>query len=292
MITILDGGMSRELLRVGAPLRQPEWSALALIETPDLVRTAHAEFARAGARVLTTNAYAVVPFHIGEERFASDGHRLARSAAEICRSVADEFGVRVAGCLPPPLGSYRPEAFDRAESERILRVLVEAQMPFVDLWLAETLSSTAEAGVALDVVASLAADSGVTVPMWLSFTVADEDGSVLRSGEPVTAAAELAEQRGAGAVLFNCSHTDAMLAAVRSARSACSLPIGVYPNLFSEVEDVDANEILHEVRTDAPPEVYATWADAWIEAGATMVGGCCGATAPHIAALSAHLSLG
>lgn len=291
MITILDGGMSRELMRLGAPLRQPEWSALALIESPEHVREAHREFARAGAQVLTTNAYAVVPFHLGAERFASEGRALAVLAGELCRSVADEFGLRVAGCLPPPLGSYRPEAFDRAESERILSVLVEAQAPFVDLWLAETMSSTAEAQVAADVVASLSG-GGRPVPLWMSFTVDDEDGTRLRSGESVAEAAQVAAGRGAEAVLFNCSHTDAMEAAIRSARSACDLPIGVYPNLFDEVEDTAANEILHAVRTDADGERYAGWADAWLAAGATMVGGCCGATAVHIAALSAHLTAG
>ena len=73
-ITILDGGMGRELHRIGAPFRQPEWSALALIETPERVAEVHDGFAAAGARILTTNSYAVVPFHIGEARFAAMGN--------------------------------------------------------------------------------------------------------------------------------------------------------------------------------------------------------------------------
>jgi hypothetical protein len=43
-LRILDGGMSRELLRLGAELKQPEWSALALIDCPDIVRQVHGEF--------------------------------------------------------------------------------------------------------------------------------------------------------------------------------------------------------------------------------------------------------
>ena len=46
-ITILDGGMGRELMRIGAPFRQPEWSALALIEDPSCARTTHEEIGRA-----------------------------------------------------------------------------------------------------------------------------------------------------------------------------------------------------------------------------------------------------
>ena len=55
-VTILDGGMGRELERSGAPFRQPEWSALALIESPAHVGRAHAAFARNGAEVITTNS--------------------------------------------------------------------------------------------------------------------------------------------------------------------------------------------------------------------------------------------
>lgn len=237
MITILDGGMSRELMRLGAPFRQPEWSALALIESPEHVRRAHEEFARSGAMVLTTNAYAVVPFHLGEGRFVADGSHLATLAAEICRGVADEYGARVAGCLPPPLGSYRPEAFEADAGRAVLEVLVDAQAPGVDLWLAETLSSLAEAELAASVVTA----SGSSRPLWMSFTVDDEDGTRLRSGELVAEAARLAAARDAEAVLFNCSHTRVMADAVRAARAACSLPIGVYPNLFDGVEDDDAN---------------------------------------------------
>ncbi len=69
-LRILDGGMGRELLRIGAPFQQPEWSALALIEAPEFVRRAHDSFVQAGADIITTNYYALVPFHIVSQRFA------------------------------------------------------------------------------------------------------------------------------------------------------------------------------------------------------------------------------
>jgi S-methylmethionine-dependent homocysteine/selenocysteine methylase len=52
-IVILDGGMGRELARMGAPFRQPEWSALALMEAPHFVRQAHDAFIAAGSQVIT-----------------------------------------------------------------------------------------------------------------------------------------------------------------------------------------------------------------------------------------------
>ena len=76
-ICLLDGGTGRELLRIGAPFAQPEWSALALIQGPQFVTQVHEAFVAAGADVITTNSYAVVPFHLGQSRFERDGHSLA-----------------------------------------------------------------------------------------------------------------------------------------------------------------------------------------------------------------------
>lgn len=282
-VTILDGGMSRELMRLGAPFRQPEWSAVALIESPEHVRRAHEEFARAGAQVLTTNSYAIVPFHLGEARFAADGRRLAELAASLARSVADDLGVRVAGCLPPPLGSYRPDLFSIEAARPILEVLVEAQAPFVDVWLAETMSSIAEAELA----ASVVTESGSSKPCWVSYTLDDVGGARLRSGEPVS---EAAVAMGADLIAFNCSQPEVMEAAIVAARSVTSLPIGVYANAFAQHSSEGANEVVHGMREDVTVAAYCEWADRWVEVGATMVGGCCGIDAPHIAALSAHLS--
>ena len=145
MVMILDGGMGRELKRLGAPFRQPEWSALSLMEAPEFVEKAHQGFIQVGAQIITTNSYAIVPFHIGERRFASDGLTLARLAGQLARKVADEHGVRVAGSLPPALGSYVPELFNRKQASEIVTVLIEGLDPHVDLWLAETLCTLEEA---------------------------------------------------------------------------------------------------------------------------------------------------
>lgn len=145
-VRVLDGGMGRELKRIGAPFRQPEWSALALIEAPEYVLQAHQAFVKAGARIITTNSYAVVPFHIGDERFAEQGRALAERAGRLARQAAGEStdAVTVAGSLPPALGSYRPDLFDHQRSVAIHRELIAGLQAHVDVWLAETQSSIAE----------------------------------------------------------------------------------------------------------------------------------------------------
>ncbi|MGN8152135.1 homocysteine S-methyltransferase family protein [Agrobacterium sp. 22094] len=289
-IRILDGGMSRELQRLGAELKQPEWSALALINAPDIVRQVHAEFIEAGADVVTTNSYALVPFHIGEDRFRKEGASLIALSGRLAREAADASGrkVTVAGSLPPIFGSYEPQNFDASRVQDYLGVLVENLDPFVDVWLGETLSLIAEG----EAVRQAVAKTGK--PFWISFTLDDDTAQVsgaepkLRSGEAVRAAAEWAAGSGAAALLFNCSKPEVMKAAVETAATTfkekdASLEIGVYANAFEgEQGETAANEGLHSTRADLTDDIYSRFACTWADAGATMIGGCCGIGAAHI----------
>jgi len=288
---ILDGGMSRELLRLGAELKQPEWSALALINSPEIVQKVHEEFIAAGSDVVTTNSYALVPFHIGEQRFRKEGAALIARSGQLARKAADaceERKVLVAGSLPPIFGSYEPQNFDPMRVQDYLKVLVENLDPYVDVWLGETLSLIAEG----EAVRTAVAATGK--PLWISFTLADDAAQrngaepKLRSGELVEDAAVWAASCGAKALLFNCSKPEVMRPAVETATQVfairrATLEIGVYANAFEgEQGDSAANESLHETRNDLTDDTYSRFACSWAEAGATMIGGCCGVGAGHI----------
>lgn len=294
-LRLLDGGMGRELQRIGAPFRQPEWSALALIEAPEFVLQAHQAFVDAGARIITTNSYAVVPFHIGDERFTEQGRTLAERAGRLARQAASvgREPVTVAGSLPPALGSYRPDLFDHQRSVAIHRELIAGLQAHVDVWLAETQSSVAEVRA---VVEALDLDIE-TKPLWVSFTLLDETGEPprLRSGEPVAEAVRVAVELGATVVLFNCSQPEVMAAALAEAREVIerlgqTIELGVYANAFPPVStEAKANSTLLQIRRDLGPEAYLHWARSWVAAGASIVGGCCGIGPEHIAQLHVHL---
>ncbi|MEB0174052.1 homocysteine S-methyltransferase family protein, partial [Undibacterium sp. CCC1.1] len=310
---ILDGGMGRELLKIGAPFRQPEWSALALMEGPQYVRQVHDAYIAAGAALITTNSYALVPFHLGEEVFTARAGELASLAGRIGReaigaaigaanAAANAAGtIQLAGSLPPPFGSYRPDLFNPTDAARILNPLVAGLAPFVDVWLAETQGSTQEAWAI-----KAAIDQVSARPFWLSFTLEDSEhhavtegtlAPTIRSGESVTEAARTALALGVKALLFNCSHVGVMAAAVRDAAavfaevSAEHRPqIGVYANAFApHYHAEDANDGLSELRDDLDPSEYLKFAQQWRDAGATIVGGCCGIGPDHIAALASSL---
>lgn len=283
---ILDGGMGRELERMGAPFRQPEWSALALMETPELVRKAHTSFIKSGAEIITTNSYAVIPFHIGQEIFDAHGRDLIALSAKLAREAADEAqaDVRVAGCIPPMFGSYQPELFDAGKAADMLQTFFDAQAPYVDLWIAETISSKAEAE------AVCKAHAGRDEPLWLAYCPAEDAPMQLRSGEDLGALITYtAKETEAEAVLFNCCAIEDVEGAVRLARdivpSRDDLLVGAYANAFTKMGDDAANEELSDIRGEVTPAFYARAARLWAEAGADILGGCCGISPAHIKAL-------
>jgi S-methylmethionine-dependent homocysteine/selenocysteine methylase len=195
--------------------------------------------------------------------------------------------VRVAGSLPPLFGSYRPDLFVPERAPELLAELVAGQAPYVDLWLAETQSSIAEA------TAAAAALAGDDRPLWVSFTLDDEPEVPprIRSGERVEDAAAAAVELGAQALLFNCSQPERMAGALAAARVAApGLPLGAYANAFPAIpDDHQANDALFGIRTDLDPDGYCTFASTWVDGGATLVGGCCGVGPEQIAALSERL---
>ena len=284
-ITILDGGMGRELKRIGAPFAQPEWSALSLIEDPNYVTQAHKNFIDAGAQTITTNAYALVPFHIGEQRFFEHAYDLAQTAAKIARDCATTDTVKVAGCLPPAFGSYQPDSFITNKAEEILAPLIQAQESFIDFWLIETASSIIEAETAINII-----QKHSSKPIWLSFTLNNRDDMTqtpsLRSGEAIGAIAPFLLD--VDAILFNCSQPEEMEDAVKVVRALSpTIQIGAYANNFAEVKRAHkANEGISDTRNDITPDAYLEFAKSWTNAGATIIGGCCGIGPEHISALS------
>lgn len=299
-LVILDGGLGRELEAMGAPFRQPEWSALALVEAPDFVRQAHDAFIAAGAEVISTNSYALVPFHIGDERFATNGADLIALSGKLARAAADaaKGPVRVAGGIPPMFGSYRPDLFDPVAAVPMMHLFRHALSPYVDLFAAETFSAIAEARCFLDVF------GGAGKPLWVSLSledVAPEAGCPrLRSGEPLAdaiaalGAADTHQQWQA--LLFNCSQPEVMEDAVKVAvdcvaRAGGRQQIGVYANAFPLVDPSyrGANAELHAIRGDITPHSYADFAEIWVAAGATIIGGCCGISPDHIRGLATRL---
>lgn len=288
-LTILDGGMGRELKRMGAPFAQPFWSAEALMIAPQYVTQAHQGFIDAGAEIITTNSYACVPFHLGEALYQERGAALAEQAAIMAKDAANhaQQDVLVAGSLPPPFGSYRPDLFEENRAFDILKSLLNAQDPHVDLWLVETIASIKEAKV----TASVLKES--SKPCYYSFTLSDTVGTsaTLRSGERLNDALDAILEENPDGIFFNCSVPEVIEQAISDTKIALAkhnkqANIGAYANSFTPIPlDYKANENVQGYR-DLTPEEYLEFAKKWHAAGANIIGGCCGIGPEYISLLT------
>lgn len=289
-VLLLDGGIGLELRRRMPDADTALLPADALVEAPDVVRAVHADYIRAGAKVITTNTYATGPDRLAAltdhaERWAELVDLACRLAVEA--RAASGKAVAIAGCLPPLQGSYRPENVrPYAEIAPVYRAFVEVMAPHVDLFLCETMSSAAEAFAA----AEAAIASGK--PVWVSWTVRDDRSGLLRSGETIGDAFAALKGLPVQAVMANCSAPESLTAAMPDLVACGTKRAGGHANGFVEVPDewsvTDGVSALGR-REDLDPAAYADHAERWLAAGATIIGGCCGVGPEHIACLDGRL---
>lgn len=263
------------------------WSTRVMIDHPGMVRSIHEDYFAAGATVATTNTYA--GHHDRLVRFDLDHlfEALHLRALVEAHEARGQRVARIAGSIGPLTASYRPDLTEPVEVAapkyaEVARILG----PHVDMILCETMSSLAMAEAA-----ALGAESSGK-PIWLSVSVDDHDGARLRSGEPVADLAEVVERHPVAAVLANCSVPEVMEAALGELR-ALGRPFGAYANGFTHISDgflTDAPTVAALThRHDLTPEKYGDFAMAWVEMGATIVGGCCEVGPAHIAHLAHRL---
>jgi homocysteine S-methyltransferase len=220
MITILDGGMGQELIARSAAQPTPLWATKVLMEEPELVRAVHDDFFAAGAKVATTNSYAIHHDRLIAAGLDEQFEPLHRAACEIaCASRDAAGGRRVAGAIGPLIGSYQIGPLPTDAAERFAEVC-RIQAPYVDHFLIETVS-------ALDHVrATLAGATGHGKSVWLSVSVDDYDGTKLRSGVPLEHVMDCFDR--AEALLVNCATPEAVTMAVDVIKG-CGKPLVLTP---------------------------------------------------------------
>jgi homocysteine S-methyltransferase len=243
------------------------------LSNPGLVRQIHDEYLAAGAEVIETNTFGAHRFKLGPHGLEGQVRKINREGARIAREAARGRAL-VAGAIGPvgkplaPIGNVRADAAREAYLEQAEGLLEGG----VDLFLLETMPSLDQARAALEAVRSVASD----VPAAVSLTF-NEEGNTIYGDAPEEAVREL-EALGVPMIGANCSQgPQAMLETLqRMAAVARSAKLSAMPNAGAPAL-VEGRYVYL-----CTPEYMATWARRFLEAGATVVGGCCGTTPAHI----------
>ncbi|MBQ4823947.1 homocysteine S-methyltransferase family protein [Leisingera sp. HS039] len=287
-ITLLDGSIGQEVVKRSGDRATPLWSTAVMVDRPGVVGAIHADYFAAGATIATTNTYAVLRDRLQRAGLEDHFTELLNKAAAQAATARDTHGSgRVAAALGPLIASYRPDICPPPdEAKPVYAELVKLLEPSADLFLIETVASLEHAKGAL------LGCAGTDKPVWLAASVSDEDGTLLRSGEPLAALAPLVEEFQPDAVLLNCSRPEVIGEGLEIVK-AFGKPYGAYANGFTRIsesflKDAPTVDAL-EQRQDLGPVAYAEFAMGWVAQGATITGGCCEVGPEHIAELARQL---
>ncbi|MGD9955451.1 MAG: homocysteine S-methyltransferase [Candidatus Nanopelagicales bacterium] len=276
----IDGGLASELEARGHDLSGMLWSARLLRDDPDAIRDVHRAYYEAGATVGISASYQASRSGFARQGLdAADADRLLALSVKLLREARDASLGDHPKLVAASVGPYGATLHDGSEyrgrygvpHDRLvdfhverLRVLLDADP---DLLAIETVPDVDEAWA---LVASLD-DVGSDVPAWLSFSCADD--ATTCAGQPIEdAVAVVTSSSRIGAIGVNCTkpeHVGGLVARIRAA--APLLPIVVYPNA-GRVWDGEASVWLGDGAALLPDSAVG----AWFDAGAALVGGCCG----------------
>ena len=242
---------------------------------PEIIEAVHKDYLAAGANILKTNTFGANPIKLAETDLDCKATITAAVtiAKKACAGAIDKFVALDLGPTGKLLAPYGDLPFEKAVAAygEMVRYGVEAG---ADLILIETMSDTYETKAAI-----LGAKENCDLPVCVTLTF-DEDGKLL-TGATVEAAALMCEGLGVDAIGFNCGLGPVQVAKlVPQMLQATKLPLIVNPNAGLPVQR-DGKTCF-----DINPEEYADLMYALACADApSIMGGCCGTTPAHIAAM-------
>jgi homocysteine S-methyltransferase len=274
-VLLADGAMGTLLVSRGAAPDQAK-SPLNLTD-PDSVREAHEDYLEAGARILTTNTWDGNRVKLSAHEWGDSLDKVNREGVRLAREASAGELAFVAGSIGPLGALVKPYgALTLAQVREIFeeqaRVLIEAG---VDLILLETFGSLLEAAEAVRAVRGLSAE----IPVVAQMTFLADGRTAF--GESAVHALPTLQLAGADVVGVNCTlgpqETHEIFARLPATIAA---PLSVMPNAGYPTLAHGRNVYL------SSPDYLREFARAFLDAGAAIIGGCCGTTPEHIRAMA------
>ena len=290
---LLDGGLATELEAQGHDISGVLWSAILLHTDPQAIVDAHRAYLDAGAEIIISASYQAsrAGFHqLGID--ADDADDLIASSVSLACRARDEYCEQNRGIARPRLvaasvGPYGAVLMDGSEytgnygvSQTVLHDFHEQRLQLLDqcgadVLACETLPSLQEAEVLADLL------TRANTPAWVSF--ACRNGLEIADGTPIEDVAALFQDNQlVFAIGINCTAPQYIgQLTKRFATAAPNKAILAYPNSGERYDASDNSWSGTVTNTD-----FAAASMTWIDAGATLVGGCCRVCPAHIAAMA------
>jgi 5-methyltetrahydrofolate--homocysteine methyltransferase len=275
----MDGAMATQLMRAGLALGEcgEAWN----LTRSQWVCGAHQRYVEAGAEVVLTNTFQSHPANLARSGLEDRLEEINRQALRLARKAAGPHRC-VLGDVGPILSPGSSAEF--ADRKALGRVL--ASLEGADGFLFETCSSPAALSAVQYAVYRVPEVEGVPLLLSLSYLRSSAGELITHSGHSPETYARHAERHGVAALGVNCGRdidVRAVIEIVRRYRQATDLPLFARPNAGTPRKVGDAWVYPHGA------EEMAAGVPGLIEAGASMVGGCCGTTPEHVAAFGQAL---
>lgn len=274
-ILLADGATGSNLQQRGLPNGKP--GEMWVLENPDEIVRLASDFIHSGANIILTCTFGASRLHLSQMGLANESERINRTAVELAQKATASSGVLIAGSIGPigqmlePFGTLSAQDAEITFAEQA-RWLADGG---VDLIVIETQFDLAEAGAAVRAVRSV-----TTLPLVCSFSF--DRGTKTMMGVSAEKAARALNDSGVDLLGINCGRSlDDNIKALRELREATTLPIWFKPNAGLPVMDETGNAVYQTT-----PQQMAENVTDWIAAGAQVIGGCCGTSPEHLAAIA------
>jgi len=281
-VLIHDGATGTELEARGINCKKAAWSVTANLEAPDTVRAIHEDYLRVGTDIITANNFSTGPTALDKIGEAIRWRDYSQAGLDIAISARDAINPNayIAGGIstyPVPANVFGQEYTDRA------RLLADGGADFI---LAEYVHSVN------DCVAAAQACAEFELPLFIGVGGLDKNGN-FADGTPIETLVSAVQNYRIDALLIMCTFPPAVSKALPRLRNSFPGFIGAYAHGGWKEPDNPrwAEEPIFDPENPSyTPESYAEYARTWKEMGAQIIGGCCGTTPSHIAALPAVMS--
>lgn len=286
---ILDGAMGTGLMKAGMPVDActEEWA----IEHPEVVVRIQKEYIEAGAQILYAPTFGANRIKLAEYGLENQIEVLNEALVALTKKAIEEVAatgcetthneasskrvlvagdMTMTGQIPYPVGDVEFETFVEVYKEQA-RLLADAG---VDLFVVETMMSLQECRAAVIAIREVS-----DLPIMATLTYNDDCRTLY--GTPPEVAINVLQSLGVDAVGVNCSTgPEGMIPIVEKMAEYATVPLIAKPN--AGLPELDGMETVYRMT----PEEFASTGRKLIEAGASLVGGCCGTTPAHVKALA------